>query len=244
MSSHRPHLLRQSAADDDDHSSVSSIIEPGGDMDPNSEQELTVTAEALYNRHVTSPRMATRSLSPRSPTASPSPPPQSPPSQSPHQPNLIAQMCINHQVGPSIPNIDSITTTSIRGSSLNTSSISGASMHTAVSASNTNATPASSDADSSDESNDDDLEKHADVSMTSSVQNHVFEGGIRYHAYRAGKYPLPNDETEQARDDMKHAMTLGLMGEELFYAPVEERLATPGAQVLDLGESLCSLVEM
>lgn len=32
------------------------------------------------------------------------------------------------------------------------------------------------------------------VSITSSVQDYQFENGRRYHAYKAGSYPLPNDE--------------------------------------------------
>lgn len=71
-------------------------------------------------------------------------------------------------------------------------------------------------------------------SMTSSVREHVFEGGLRYHAYRAGKYAFPNDEVEQNRDDMKHAMTLMLCRGEYFYAPVKQVLER-GGEVLDLG---------
>jgi hypothetical protein len=72
-------------------------------------------------------------------------------------------------------------------------------------------------------------------SMTSSVRDHVYEGGLRYHAYRAGKYAFPNDEIEQNRDDMKHTMTLMLCRGAYFYAPVEEALEA-GGEVLDLGE--------
>jgi hypothetical protein len=72
------------------------------------------------------------------------------------------------------------------------------------------------------------------ASMTSSVRDHVYEGGLRYHAYRAGRYAFPNDETEQNRDDMKHTMTLMLCRGAYFYAPVEEVLEA-GAEVLDLG---------
>lgn len=32
----------------------------------------------------------------------------------------------------------------------------------------------------------------------------------QYHKYRNGRYPIPNDDTEQNRDDMKHAMMLEL----------------------------------
>lgn len=82
---------------------------------------------------------------------------------------------------------------------------------------------------------DDDMARYP-ASMTSSVRDHVYEGGLRYHAYRAGKYAFPNDETEQNRDDMKHTMTLMLCRGAYFYAPVEEVLER-GGEVLDLGES-------
>lgn len=47
-------------------------------------------------------------------------------------------------------------------------------------------------------------------------------------------YPLPNDEPEQERDDMKHKLALWMMQEKLFYAPVEETLKR-GGMVFDLG---------
>ncbi|KAK0668461.1 S-adenosyl-L-methionine-dependent methyltransferase [Cercophora samala] len=72
------------------------------------------------------------------------------------------------------------------------------------------------------------------ASMTSSIKAHVYEGGLRYHAYKSGKYAFPNDEIEQNRDDMKHSMSLLLMQGEFFYAPMKERLEE-GAEVLDLG---------
>lgn len=32
----------------------------------------------------------------------------------------------------------------------------------------------------------------------------------QYHQYRHGRYPIPNDDDEQNREDMKHALTLEL----------------------------------
>ncbi|KAK3945710.1 Phosphoethanolamine N-methyltransferase [Diplogelasinospora grovesii] len=72
------------------------------------------------------------------------------------------------------------------------------------------------------------------ASMTSSVRAHVYEGGLRYHAFRDGKYAFPNDETEQNRDDMKHTMSLMLCRGSYFYSPVEQILRN-GGEVLDLG---------
>lgn len=80
----------------------------------------------------------------------------------------------------------------------------------------------------------DDTEDDYPDSMTSAVQQYVYEGGLRYHAFRNGKYAFPNDDVEQNRDDMKHTMTLMLCQGRHFYAPVEERLRQ-GGKCLDLG---------
>ncbi|KAK4458068.1 Phosphoethanolamine N-methyltransferase [Cladorrhinum samala] len=84
-----------------------------------------------------------------------------------------------------------------------------------------------------DELDPDNSDKYP-ASMTESIREHVFEGGIRYHAYKSGKYAFPNDEIEQNRDDMKHSMCLMLCQGKYFYAPVEEMLER-GGEVLDLG---------
>ncbi|KAK7913828.1 S-adenosyl-L-methionine-dependent methyltransferase [Apiospora marii] len=61
---------------------------------------------------------------------------------------------------------------------------------------------------------------NASTSISSSVYNHTFENGRRYHSYRHGRYPIPNDDLEQSREDMKHAMMLEMTDGKLFYAPV------------------------
>ncbi|POR32194.1 Uncharacterized protein TPAR_07597 [Tolypocladium paradoxum] len=71
-------------------------------------------------------------------------------------------------------------------------------------------------------------------SLTSSVRQHVVDGHLRYHAYHAGKYAFPNDETEQFRDDLKHALTIHLCDGNYFYAPCH-KMFEQGVQVLDLG---------
>lgn len=83
--------------------------------------------------------------------------------------------------------------------------------------------------------------QYADVdedthSLTDSIRQHVVDGHLRYHAYHAGMYNFPNDETEQYRDDLKHSLTIHLCHGNYFYAPCHDRLER-GAQVLDLGES-------
>lgn len=72
-------------------------------------------------------------------------------------------------------------------------------------------------------------------SLTDSIRQHIVDGGLRYHAYHAGSYAFPNDETEQYRDDMKHSLCLYLCEGEYFFAPIHDILAQ-GAEVLDLGE--------
>jgi hypothetical protein len=72
-------------------------------------------------------------------------------------------------------------------------------------------------------------------SLTSSIRQHIVDGGMRYHAYHAGQYAFPNDETEQHRDNIKHLLTLHLCEGTYFYAPIHELLER-GAHVLDLGE--------
>ena len=71
------------------------------------------------------------------------------------------------------------------------------------------------------------------TSITSSIRAHTFEDGIRYHKFHDGKYAFPNDETEQNRDDMKHAMTLLLCGNRLHFAPISDM----PQNVIDLGRS-------
>lgn len=44
--------------------------------------------------------------------------------------------------------------------------------------------------------------------VASYVYEHCYENGRRYHAYKHGRYPVPNDDQEQDREDMKHAMLM------------------------------------
>ncbi|KAG9254733.1 methyltransferase [Emericellopsis atlantica] len=71
-------------------------------------------------------------------------------------------------------------------------------------------------------------------SLTDSIRQHIVDGGLRYHAYRAGKYCFPNDDNEQSRENLKHTLTVHLCDGEYFFAPVHEALED-GAMVLDLG---------
>ncbi|KAL1987799.1 hypothetical protein VTN96DRAFT_2202 [Rasamsonia emersonii] len=58
------------------------------------------------------------------------------------------------------------------------------------------------------------------ASLTSSALAYRHENGRRYHAYRDGRYLLPNDEEEAERLDLCHEMTLTIMGRKLFLAPI------------------------
>ncbi|KAF2237966.1 S-adenosyl-L-methionine-dependent methyltransferase, partial [Viridothelium virens] len=69
------------------------------------------------------------------------------------------------------------------------------------------------------------------TSLSSSVRDYAFENGRRYHKFRQGHYALPNDDQEQHREDMKHAMTLAASGDRLHFAPLN---AHP-QQIVDLG---------
>lgn len=49
------------------------------------------------------------------------------------------------------------------------------------------------EADTEDDNNSDSM------TVTPSITDYIYENGRRYHRYREGSYPLPNDETEQER---------------------------------------------
>lgn len=69
------------------------------------------------------------------------------------------------------------------------------------------------------------------TSVTSSVYAHTFEHGRRYQHFKYGRYPIPNDDEELNREDMKHAMLLELTDGLLFYAPIGENPQS----ILDIG---------
>ncbi|KAK3989324.1 putative methyltransferase [Cladorrhinum sp. PSN332] len=75
---------------------------------------------------------------------------------------------------------------------------------------------------------------NASTSITSSIYNHSYENGRRYHAYKYGRYPIPNDDLEQNREDMKHAMMMELTDGKLFLAPIVGDNGGP-QKVIDIG---------
>ncbi|WYZ38246.1 hypothetical protein EsH8_III_000160 [Colletotrichum jinshuiense] len=68
------------------------------------------------------------------------------------------------------------------------------------------------------------------ASVASSVYRFVEEFGRTYHSYKEGKYFLPNDEQEQGRLDLQHAIALRILNNELGLAPVNKP-----HRVLDIG---------
>jgi len=74
------------------------------------------------------------------------------------------------------------------------------------------------------------------TSLSSSVRDYTFENGRRYHKFREGTYNFPNDDSEQDREDMKHAMMVNLC-QRLHFAPFEEGKPEGGGglNILDIG---------
>ena len=68
-------------------------------------------------------------------------------------------------------------------------------------------------------------------SLSSSISDYKFENGRRYHRFREGAYNFPNDETEQDREDMKHALIVNLCGGRLHFANIGEN----PQNILDMG---------
>lgn len=75
-----------------------------------------------------------------------------------------------------------------------------------------------------------DYHSSTSTSITSSIRDYKFENGRRYHKFHEGTYQFPNDESEQEREDMKHAMLLNLCGGRLHFVPLENP-----QNIIDLG---------
>lgn len=57
-------------------------------------------------------------------------------------------------------------------------------------------------------------------SVTDSVNEHVYENGRRYHRYKSGRYPIPNDDMEASRENVRNALFSELLGGQLHLAPI------------------------
>ncbi|KAG9251827.1 S-adenosyl-L-methionine-dependent methyltransferase [Emericellopsis atlantica] len=87
---------------------------------------------------------------------------------------------------------------------------------------------AAEDADDDGYATDD--ASNTSTSLTSSVRDYQFDNSRRYHKYAEGRYQFPNDEPEQEREDMKHAMVVHACDGKLHFAP----LVKP-RDILDVG---------
>jgi len=83
--------------------------------------------------------------------------------------------------------------------------------------------------DEKDSAIGDDVTSDTDT-LTDGVTTFPYENNRRYHAHCDGAYLYPNDEPEQDRLDLQHAMFLHLLEGRLQLAPVK----MPG-KALDLG---------
>ncbi|KAG4026103.1 hypothetical protein MFRU_045g00480 [Monilinia fructicola] len=68
------------------------------------------------------------------------------------------------------------------------------------------------------------------TSLTSGITRYREENGRRYHAYRDGKYLMPNDDDEQDRMDLLHHVFNLVLEGKLYLAPIENP-----QRVLDVG---------
>lgn len=53
----------------------------------------------------------------------------------------------------------------------------------------------------------------------------------RYHAFRYGRYPIPNDEEEYNRESLRHLMLKDLLNGKLYLAPIGDN----PQKIIDLG---------
>ncbi|KAI9807526.1 MAG: hypothetical protein M1825_005466 [Sarcosagium campestre] len=67
--------------------------------------------------------------------------------------------------------------------------------------------------------------------LSSTITAYQWENGRRYHGYKEGSYPLPNDDIELDREDMKHQEMMLITDNRLHLAPISK---TPH-KILDVG---------
>lgn len=68
------------------------------------------------------------------------------------------------------------------------------------------------------------------MSLSPSIRDYNFENKRRYHKFKEGRYLLPNDDPEQEREDMKHALIVNLCDGALHNAPLNNP-----RKILDIG---------
>ncbi|KAG6056187.1 hypothetical protein E4U17_002430 [Claviceps sp. LM77 group G4] len=72
---------------------------------------------------------------------------------------------------------------------------------------------------------------NATASFASSIASATYERGRRYPVFGDVQYPMPIDDLEQNREDMKHAMLMMLTENKLFLAPIGDH----PQKILDIG---------
>ncbi|KAI1159595.1 S-adenosyl-L-methionine-dependent methyltransferase [Nemania serpens] len=72
------------------------------------------------------------------------------------------------------------------------------------------------------------------ISLDTAADQHLWEGGRRYHTYREGRYSLPNDEIEQQREELMHILVMDILDQQLYLAPMAE----PPMKVMDLATGI------
>lgn len=72
------------------------------------------------------------------------------------------------------------------------------------------------------------------TSLAASIFDYEHSHGRRYHAYLAGRYPLPNDEGEQCRELAEHFLMQQLLVCQDYWATVTRVEATAN-HVVDAG---------
>jgi hypothetical protein len=80
-----------------------------------------------------------------------------------------------------------------------------------------------------------DPDEIADTARTeaSSAHDYKYENGRRYHAYREGAYPMPNDDLNTEHERIAHTMFGVLLDDRLYLPPIKEP-----KNVIDLGTGI------
>ncbi|KAL4807689.1 S-adenosyl-L-methionine-dependent methyltransferase [Aspergillus unguis] len=81
---------------------------------------------------------------------------------------------------------------------------------------------------------------NSSLSFASTVRDYIYENGRRYHAYRYGQYPIPNDEEEQGRLNLTHHLFKLITGGDLYRTPLTttnsaQHPQTTPKRILDIG---------
>ena len=87
-----------------------------------------------------------------------------------------------------------------------------------------------SDDDDNDSALGESVNGSCTTSLATSIRNYKYENGRRYHAYREGEYPFPNDDEEQTRLDFLHHIFRLILNGGLYRAPI-----TTANRILDVG---------